>query len=233
MRNSDGPYRFENQIIFFFHVVRNEPVRNAARNHNVIFSAIRLFTENGLECAATFEYEDDFICPAVAIILKFVVSLFRARTIRDHVLVEQNRNAAGVEISFARNICRFQVMMPQRALSSFLQLLAFQELHVTHPRWRPQMIQDRKGFIETFGRDHVLVIYSFIFVTRSGTVTMEPDVVLSRYLANFLIIGHFDPPFYKFERLLTLPLSSCLRGEATHANRGGHLTRIFIPPLPS
>jgi len=61
----------------------------------------------------------------------------------------------------------------------------------------------------------VLVVNALVFVTRSRAVAVKPDVVLSRYLANFLIIGHFYPPFYKFERLLTLPLCSRLRTEAT------------------
>ena len=137
LRNPDRPDGFKNQVIFFLDVVRNDPVRDAARNHDVIFISISLFTENGLECAATFEYEDDLVGAAVAIILKFVVSLFRARTIRDHVLVKQNRNAAGVEISSARNVCRFQVVMAQGAVGGFLQLLAFEKLHVANTRGRP------------------------------------------------------------------------------------------------
>src|SRR4029077_997219 len=120
LRNSDRPNGFENQVIFFLDVVWNEPVRDTAWNHDVIFIAISLFAENGLECAATFEYEDDLVRAAVAVVLKFVVSLFRTRTIRDHVLVKQNWNASGVEISFARNIRRFQVMMTQGAFGSFL-----------------------------------------------------------------------------------------------------------------
>src|SRR5262249_45918085 len=125
LRNSDRADGFENQVIFFLYFVGNNPVRDAARNHNVIFSAISLFTENGLECAATFEYEDDLVGTTVSIVLKFVVSLFRARPIRNHVLIKQNRNTASIEISSARNIGRLQMMMPKRTLGSFLQFLAF------------------------------------------------------------------------------------------------------------
>src|SRR5262245_15540113 len=119
LRNSDRPDGFKNQVIFVLHFVWNEPVCDAARNHDVIFSAISLFTENGLECAAAFEYEDDLVGATVAIVLKFVVSLFRARAIRDHVLIKQNRNPAGVEISSARNLGRFQMMMPKRTVGGF------------------------------------------------------------------------------------------------------------------
>src|SRR5215216_4375363 len=86
--NSDRSNRFKNQVIFFLYFVWHEPISYAARNHNVIFRAISLFTENGLECAAAFEYEDDLVRAAVAIILKFIVSLFRPRTICDHILVK-------------------------------------------------------------------------------------------------------------------------------------------------
>src|SRR5262249_40439896 len=98
--------------------------------------------ENRLECAATFKYEDDLIGASVAIILKFVVSLFRARTISDHILVKQNWNATRVEISLARNVRRFQMMMSEWALSRFLQLLALQKLHGTDPRRWTQMVHD-------------------------------------------------------------------------------------------
>src|SRR4029079_4382047 len=120
LRNTDRPYGFENQVIFLLDVVWNEPVRDAPRNRNVIFSAVSLFTENGLECAATFEYEDDLVCAAVAIIFKFVVRLFGAGAIRDHVLIKQDRGAAGVEVSSARDVGRFQMMMPERTVSDFL-----------------------------------------------------------------------------------------------------------------
>src|SRR5262249_17294430 len=120
----------------------NEPISDTARNDNVIFSSISLFAENGLECAATFEYEDDLVGAAVSIVLKFVVSLFRAPAIRDHVLVKQNRNTTGVEISSARNVGRFQMMMPEWTFRRFFQLLAFQQLYIPHPRRRPQMIHD-------------------------------------------------------------------------------------------
>ena len=142
MRNSHRPDGFENQIIFLFNFVRHELVSNSARNHYVILGAIPLFTENGFECAAAFENKDDLISAAVAVVFKFVVSLRRSCAIRGHVLIKQNRNATCVEIAFARNIRRFQMMMPQRAVSDFLQLLAFEELYIAHARGRPQMVHD-------------------------------------------------------------------------------------------
>src|SRR5262249_44716222 len=125
LRNSDRTDGFENQIIFVLHFVWNEPVRNTAGDHNVIFSPISLLTENGLERAASFEYKDDLVGAAVAIILKFIVSLFGARTIRNYVLVEQNRNASGIDIPSARNVGRFQMMVSERTLSGFLEFLVF------------------------------------------------------------------------------------------------------------
>ena len=122
-RNSDRPDRFENQIIFFFNLVRHEPVGDPARNDDVIFGAIALFTEDGLECAAAFEDEDDLIRAAVFVILELLVCLCRPRAIRDDVLVEQNRDAPGVEIAAARNVRRFEMMMAERTIGDFLQLL--------------------------------------------------------------------------------------------------------------
>src|SRR5436190_11882458 len=90
LRNTDRSHGFEDQVIFFLNLVWNEPVRDATRNHYVIFRAISLFTENGLERSTTFEHENDLVRAAVAIILKFVVRLFGARAIRDHVLIKQD-----------------------------------------------------------------------------------------------------------------------------------------------
>ena len=92
LRNSDRSNRFENQIILFLYFIWHEPIGDAAGNHDVIFSAISLFPENGLECAAAFEYKDDLVGATITVILEFAVSLFRARTIRDHILIKQNRN---------------------------------------------------------------------------------------------------------------------------------------------
>ena len=142
MRNSDRPDGFENQIILLLHLVGHELVSNSARNHDVILGAITLLTEDGLECAAALEHKDDLIRAAVLVILILAVRFFRARTPSGHVLIEKNRDPSGVDIAFARNVRRLEMMMPQRAVSDFLQLLAFQELYVAHARGRPQMIHD-------------------------------------------------------------------------------------------
>ena len=88
-RNSHRPDRFENQIIFLFNLVRNEPVSDSARNHDVIFGAITLLSENRFNRAAAFEDEDDLIGAAVFVILKLVRRPFPVGTPRRHVLIEQ------------------------------------------------------------------------------------------------------------------------------------------------
>ena len=79
-----------------------------------------MFAENGFECPATSKHENDFICPAVLVVLELVVNLFRTRTIGDDVLVKQNRDAASVEVPRAGNAGGFEMMMAQRAVSDFL-----------------------------------------------------------------------------------------------------------------
>src|SRR5205814_5984467 len=97
----------------------------------------------------------------------------------------------------------------------FLQLLAFQKLHIADARRRPQVVHDGVSFVEPFRRDDVLVINTFVFVTGSGAITMEPDVMLPRHFAKFLVIRHCRILLLKLNQLLTLPLSSYPKGEAT------------------
>jgi hypothetical protein len=52
------------------------------------------------------------------------------------------------------------------------------------------VIHDGKRFVETFGRNYVLVVDALVIITRSGAVTVKPDMMLSRYVANFLVIRH-------------------------------------------
>ena len=73
--------------------------------------------------------------------------------------------------------------MPQRTVSDFLQLFAFQQLHIAHARGRPQMVHDRVGFVETFGGDDMLISDALILVGRPLTIATKPDVMLSRHFA--------------------------------------------------
>jgi hypothetical protein len=82
------------------------------------------------------------------------------------------------------------MMMTQRTVSDFLQLLAFQELYVTDPGGRPQMVHYRVSFIETLSGHDMLVSNAFILIARSLTITAKPDVMFSRHFAEFLVIWH-------------------------------------------
>src|SRR5207253_1608172 len=171
--------------------------------------AIRLFAENRFQRAAAFEYKDDLVGAAVFVILELVVSLGGPRAIGDYILIKQNRDAPGVEIAFARNVGRFEMMMTERTVGDFLQLFAFEQLHVPDARGRPQMIHDRISFIKAFRRDYVLVIDALIFETWSRAIATKPDVMLPRHFAKLLIKWHVDllvvqiawPVLLFFERL--------------------------------
>ena len=84
--------------------IGHEPVGNAARDYNVIFRAITQSSERAFQGSPTFEDEDNLVRPAVSIILEFAVALLRFLPVRDHVLIEKHRDAAGVEIAFPRNV---------------------------------------------------------------------------------------------------------------------------------
>src|SRR5947208_15916013 len=145
MRNPNRADRLQDQVIFFFHFVRHEPVGDSTRNDNVIFGAVALFTENGFNRSAAFEHKNDLVRTAIAVILEITIGLFRSRSIRDHVLVKQNRNPARVEIASTWNAGGLEMMVPERAVSGFLEFVAFSELYVPHARGRPKMMHDREG----------------------------------------------------------------------------------------
>src|SRR3982751_3976463 len=127
MRNPNRADRLQDQVIFFFHFVRHEPVGDSTRNDNVIFGAVALFTENGLKRSAAFEHKNDLVRTAIAVILEITVGLFRSRSIRDHVLVKQDRNPASVEITSPWDAGRLEMMVPERAVSDLLEFVAFQK----------------------------------------------------------------------------------------------------------
>src|SRR5207248_8954126 len=126
-RNADRPGRFENKIVFFFNLIRHQPVCDSPGNDDVILRAITLFAENRLERAATFEDENDFVGTAILIIFEFSVQLLRPRPPRRHILVEQNRDAPAVEIAATRNIRGLYMLIKQLTDRCLLQLFTFQE----------------------------------------------------------------------------------------------------------
>src|SRR5919204_4658651 len=181
-------------MIFFFDFVGYEFVSDPTRDDNVILGAIALLAENALERAAAFENEDDLVGAAVLVIFVLAVRFFRSRSPRGHVLVEKNRNSTGVEIAFARNARGLEMMMTERTVGDFLQLLALEQLHIANARRRPQVIHDGVSFVEALGRHDVLIVDTLVLVTRSRTVAMEPDVMLPRHLAELSIIRHSRSP---------------------------------------
>src|SRR5437016_8858234 len=94
------------------------------------------------------------------------------------------------------------MMMTQRAVGRFLQLLAFQKLDAAHTRRRPQVIHDREGFIETFRGDDVFVGDAFILERGRGAVAMKPNVMFPRNLSELVIKRHVSSSY-------KLPRRSC------------------------
>src|SRR5207249_10412680 len=82
------------------------------------------------------------------------------------------------------------MVMTQRTVRRFLQLLAFEELYAAHSCGRTQVIRDRVGFVESLRRDDMLVSDAFVLVGGRRAVAMKPDVMLWWDLPESLIKCH-------------------------------------------
>src|SRR6266480_1088022 len=187
LRNTHRSGRFENKIIFLFYLIRDEPVSDAARNDNVIFGTVALFPEYGLERASALEHKDNLVSAAILIILELAVRFLRTRPPRGHVLIEKNRDTTAIKIAASRNVCRAQMMMTQRAIACFLQLLAFQELDAAYPCRRTQMIHNGIGFVESLRCDDVFVGDAFVLKRWGRAVAVKPNMMFSRNLTELMI----------------------------------------------
>src|SRR5438067_13853957 len=116
------------------------------------------------------------------------------------------------------------MMMTQRTVGRFFQLLAFQELDVAHPRRRPQVIHDRVSFVESLGRNDVFVSDAFVLERWRRAVAVKPNVMFPRHLTELLIKRHFDLPFsYK------LPRRSCSFSSASKSALKFPIPKLFAP----
>jgi hypothetical protein len=149
-----------------------------------------LFSEHGLDRSAALEDKYDLVGAAILIVLEFAVRFFGTRAPRRHVLIEENRNATAVEIALPRDIRGAQMVMAQRTVGCFLQLLAFQQVDAAHARRRTQMIHDRVGFVKSLRGDDVFVGDTFVFKCRRRAIAMKPNVMFSRNLAELMIKWH-------------------------------------------
>src|SRR5207253_10425206 len=118
-----------------------------------------------------------FVGAVVLMMLDPAVRCIRPRSPRGHVLIKQNRTSSGVDIAAARDLRRLQMMMPERAVGDFLELLAFQKFDAANAGRRPQMIHDRVGLVETFCGDDVFVSDALVLVSGRRAVAMEPDMM--------------------------------------------------------
>src|SRR5439155_26639939 len=82
------------------------------------------------------------------------------------------------------------MVMTQRTVRRFLQLLAFEELYAAHSCGRTQMIHDGIGFFESLRRNDVFVGDAFVLKRWGRAVAMKPDVMLPRNLTESLIKWH-------------------------------------------
>ena len=166
--------------------------------------------------------ENDLIRATVLVIFEFVTGLRGSRPVRGHVLIEQHRNAAGVEVAATRDVRRFQMMMAQRTVRHFFRLPLFDQLNFAHPRGWAQVVHDRVGFVESLRGKDMLVGDAFVLVSWRRAVAMKPDVMFSRNLTKFLIIRHMIPPY-------KLPRASCSRSIASNSALKLPLPKLFAP----
>ena len=115
-------------------------------------------------------------------------------------------------------------MMTQRTVRHLFRLPIFDQLNIAHPRRRPEVIDDRIGFIESFRGEDVFVGDAFVLIGWPPTVAMKPDVMLLRHLPELLIIRHVVLPleiasksllfFQGFEERLEVSFPETLRAFA-------------------
>src|SRR5437763_1129805 len=114
-------------------------------------------------------------------------------------------------------------MMPQRAVRYFLEFVMPEKFDTTHAGGRAEVIHNGKSFIESLGRNDVLVGDPFVLVGGRGAIAMEPDVMLARNLTKLLIKWHVVDPPYRF------PLASCSRSSASKRALKLPLPKLFAP----
>ena len=136
------------------------------------------------------EDENNLVRATIFVILELVVGFRRFGAVGGHVLIEEHRDAAGVEIAATRDGCRLQMMMTQRTIGDFLRLPMFDHLDVAHARRWPEVIHNRVSFVEPLRREDMFVGDAFVFVGGRRAVAMKPDVMLSRNLTQSLIMWH-------------------------------------------
>src|SRR4029079_18236293 len=117
--NSNRSDGLEDQIIFFFDLIGDKSIGNPAWDNNVIFGPVSEFAENGFDYSPTLVDKNNFVSPAISIVLEFVVCLCRPHSIGSHILIEQHRDPAGIRVAPAGNICGLKMMMTQWAVSNF------------------------------------------------------------------------------------------------------------------
>src|SRR5947209_4970538 len=189
-RDANRTGRFEDEVIFFLHLIGHESISDPARNHDVVLGTVTQSSEGTLEGSPTLEDKDDFVRAAVPEILVFAVGLLRFQPVSDHVLVEEHRDPAGVEVAPARDVRCLEMMMAERRVGNLFQLLTFEQLNGTHPGGRPEVIHDGVGLVEALRGDDVLVVDAFVLVTRAGAIPMKPDMVFPWDFPKLLILRH-------------------------------------------
>src|SRR5678815_392664 len=140
--NSDRSDGFEDQIIFFFDFIGDKSIGNPSWDNNVILGPVREFAENGFDYSPTLVDKNNFVSPAISIVLELVVGLCRPHSISSHILIEQHRDPAGIRVASARNIRGLEMMMTQWAISNLLWSPMLDQLDVADAGRRPEMIHD-------------------------------------------------------------------------------------------
>src|SRR4029450_3721444 len=107
-----------------------------------MFGAITELSENRFHRPTAVKNEDDLVGATVLVIFEFVIRLCWFRAISGHVFVEKHRDTAGVEIAASWNVRGFKMMMSQRTVGDFLQLVIFNELDVAHPCRRSEVVNN-------------------------------------------------------------------------------------------
>src|SRR5207249_6573845 len=105
--------------------------------------------------------------------------------------------------------------MSQRTVRNLFWFPLFDQLDIAHARGRTQVIHDRVRLVEALRGENVLVGDAHVLIGRPLHVTVKPDVMFQRNLSQSLVIRHCRILLLKLNQLLTLPLSSSPRGEAT------------------
>ena len=178
LRDLDQPGSLEHEVALLS--FRTEPVRRAARDHDVVAVLVRHVAEDRLERARPLVHEDDLVALAVP---EEVVHLFlRARERDLDVVVPHQQAPAGDLVALRVDVVCLEVAVRVRVRHPLVPLDLFEAADLHHAAWRLKVVQDR------LHPDEALHAHDLLGQERA--VVAELDVPFPRNVTEALVERH-------------------------------------------